>query len=148
MVFKRLLGSLGVGGPTVETSWSWPPGSRPSTKTARPRASSLSSGSPSAAGAKDKGDLDPLSVAPLPVQEAVLEALGQLGFRTADLEYGRIGGTGQRLPFYQEIELSPPPQYAHAVNEIEATFLASPDGLEVALEADKRGGSSPRATTR
>ncbi|WP_338775869.1 sporulation protein [Streptomyces sp. DG1A-41] len=96
----------------------------------------------SVAGAKDKGDLDQLNVAPLPVQEAVLEALGGLGFgfRTADLEYGRIGGTGQQLPFYQEIELVPSPHYAHRVNEIELTFLAGPGGMEVVLEADKRGG--------
>ncbi|MGY1577940.1 sporulation protein [Streptomyces sp. MN13] len=96
----------------------------------------------SVAGAKDKGDLDPLTVGPLPAQEAILEALGQLGFgfKSADLEYGRIGGTGQRLPFYQEIEITPSPQYAHQVNEIEVTFLASPGGLEVVLEADKRGG--------
>ncbi|MFH9858926.1 sporulation protein [Streptomyces sp. NPDC017202] len=94
------------------------------------------------AGAKDKGDLDRLDVAPLPVQEAILEALGQLGFgfRSADLEYGRIGGTGQQLPFYQEIELTPAPQYAHRVNEIEVTFLAHPGGVEVVLEADRRGG--------
>ncbi|MDT6983248.1 sporulation protein [Streptomyces lusitanus] len=94
------------------------------------------------AGARDKGDLDPLSIAPLPVQEAVLEAFGQLGFgfRSADLEYGHIAGTGQRLPFYQEIELTPAPRYAHQVNEIEVTFLAGPAGIEVVLEADKRGG--------
>ncbi|MEU6119418.1 sporulation protein [Streptomyces sp. NPDC047117] len=94
------------------------------------------------AGAKDKGDLDPLRIEPLPVQEAILEALGRLGygFRSADLELGHIRGTGQTLPFYQEIELTPPPQYAHAVNEIEVTFLATPGGMEVVLEADKRGG--------
>ncbi|OKK02595.1 sporulation protein [Streptomyces sp. CB03234] len=94
------------------------------------------------AGAKDKGDLDPLTVGPLPVQEAILEAFGQLGFgfKSADLEYGHIGGTGQHLPFYQEIEITPSPQYAHAVNEIEVTFLAGPGGMEVILEADKRGG--------
>ncbi|WP_327185644.1 sporulation protein [Streptomyces sp. NBC_01334] len=94
------------------------------------------------ADARDRGDLDPLVVRPLPVQEAVLEALGQLGFgfRSADLEHGRIGGTGQRLPFYQEIELTPPPRYAHAVTEIELTFLTTASGLEVVLEADKRGG--------
>jgi sporulation-control protein len=94
------------------------------------------------AGAKDKGDLDPLAVRPLPAQEAVLEALGQLGFgfKSADLEYGQIRGTGQQLPFYQEIELAPSPQYAHQVNEIEVTFLAHPGGMEVVLEADKRGG--------
>ncbi|GAA3367638.1 sporulation protein [Streptomyces sannanensis] len=94
------------------------------------------------AAAKDKGDLDPLAVRPLPVQEAILEAFGQLGFgfKSADLEYGRIGGSGQQLPFYQEIELTPAPQYAHAINEIEVTFLATPGGMEVVLEADKRGG--------
>ncbi|MFF3286029.1 sporulation protein [Streptomyces sp. NPDC003023] len=94
------------------------------------------------AGAKGKSDLDALSVRPLPVQEAILEAFGRtgFGFKSADLEYGRIGGTGQQLPFYQEIELTPPPQYAHAVNEIELTFLATPGGMEVVLEADKRGG--------
>ncbi|GHE71069.1 sporulation protein [Streptomyces capitiformicae] len=93
-------------------------------------------------GAKDKGDLDQLTIAPLPVQEAILEALGQLGFgfKSADLEYGRIGGTGQQLPFYQEIELTPAPRYAQQVNEIELTFLANPGGMEVVLEADKRGG--------
>lgn len=94
------------------------------------------------AGAKDKGDLDQLTVGPLPAQEAVLEALGQLGFgfKSADLELGHVGGTGQRLPFYQEIELTPAPQYAHALNELEVTFLANPGGLDVVLEADKRGG--------
>lgn len=96
----------------------------------------------SVAGAKDKGDLDPLTVGPLPAQEAILEALGRLGFGfgSADLEYGRIAGTGQQLPFYQEIEITPSPRYAHQVNEIEVTFLANPAGVEVVLEADKRGG--------
>ncbi|MFE9684632.1 sporulation protein [Streptomyces sp. NPDC006285] len=96
----------------------------------------------SVAGARDKGDLDRLHVAPRPAQEAILEAFGQLGFgfRSADLERGRIGGTGQQLPFYQELELTPSPAYAHAVNEIELTFLAAPAAMEVVLEADKRGG--------
>ncbi|WP_221348468.1 sporulation protein [Streptomyces beigongshangae] len=99
----------------------------------------------SVAGARDKGDLDRLRVAPRPVQEAVLEAFGQLGFgfRSADLEYGRIGGTGQQLPFYQELELTPSPAYAHAVDEIELTFLAAPAAVEVVLEADKRGTPFP-----
>lgn len=94
------------------------------------------------AGAKDKGDLDPLAVGPLPVQEAILEAFGQLGlgFKSADLEYGRIGGTGQQLPFHQELELTPAPQYTHQVSEIEVTFLANPGGMGIILEADKRGG--------
>ncbi|MFE7185651.1 sporulation protein [Streptomyces erythrochromogenes] len=94
------------------------------------------------AGAKDKGGIDPLRVGPLPVQEAVLEALGQLGFglTSADLAYGRIGGTGQRLPFYQEIVITPAPRYAHAMREIEVTFLANAGGVEVVLEADRPRG--------
>ncbi|MFJ4872024.1 sporulation protein [Streptomyces sp. NPDC088757] len=93
-------------------------------------------------GARDKGDLDPLAVRPLPVQEAILEAFGQsgFGFKSADLELGHVNGTGQRLPFYQEIELTPAPRYADRVDEVELTFLAGPAGLEVVLEADKRGG--------
>ncbi|GAA3979578.1 sporulation protein [Streptomyces marokkonensis] len=93
----------------------------------------------------DTGDTDPLTVAPLPAQEAILEAFERLGFgfRSAGLESGRIGGTGQRLPFHQEIELAPPPPYAHQVNEIELTFLAVPGALEVVLEADKRGDPFP-----
>ncbi|OEJ49592.1 sporulation protein [Streptomyces agglomeratus] len=93
-------------------------------------------------GGKDKGDLDPLTVRPLPAQEAVLEAFGQLGFgfKSADLEYGHIGGASQQLPFYQEVELTPAPQCAHAMREIEVTFLANPGGMEVVLEADKPGG--------
>ncbi|MGW1297608.1 sporulation protein [Streptomyces sp. NPDC002533] len=94
------------------------------------------------AGARDKGDLDALAVGPLPAQEAILEAFGQLGyaFRSADLELGHIRGTGQQLPCYQEIEILPPAGHAHAVNEIEVTFIAAPGGLEVVIEADKRAG--------
>ncbi|MER5550644.1 sporulation protein [Streptomyces sp. NPDC002793] len=96
----------------------------------------------SVSGSRDKGDLDRLTVRPLPAQEAVLEAFGKLGFgfRSADLELGHIRGSGQRLPFYQEIELSPAPRYADRVNEVEVTFLAGADAVEVVLEADKRGG--------
>ncbi|WP_413799317.1 sporulation protein [Streptomyces iranensis] len=97
-----------------------------------------------AAGAMDHGDPEPLIVRPLPVQEAVLGALGRLGFGlvAADLRLAHIAGTGQRLPFHQEIELTPAPQYLHNVNEIALTLLTGPDGMEVVLEADKRGGGS------
>ncbi|MBW1602327.1 sporulation protein [Streptomyces sp. JJ66] len=101
------------------------------------------------AGARDQGDLDPIAVAPLPAQEAVLEALGQLGFgfTSADVELGHIHGTGQQLPFYQELELAPAPRFAHALHQLEVTFLAAPGGVEVVLEGDKRssglfGGST------
>ncbi|AEV83279.1 Sporulation-control protein spo0M [Actinoplanes sp. SE50] len=96
----------------------------------------------SIARALDKGDLDPVYVHPLPIHQKILDAFGQLGFRfkSADLEYGQIYGVHQTLPFYQEIEYWPAAQYAHAVNEVELTFVTSPHAVEVVLEFDKRGG--------
>jgi sporulation-control protein len=96
----------------------------------------------SVAKAVDKGDLDPVAVEPLPAQHRVLEAFAQLGcqFKKADLERGHIHGLHQQLPFYQEIEFYPPAQFTGRINEIELTFVASPEELVIVLEADKRGG--------
>lgn len=96
-------------------------------------------------GTRERGGPVPLAVGPLPAQEAVLKALDELGFDLlrAGLERGRIGGTGQQLPFCQEIALASAPQYADTVDEIELTFLAHQGGMDVVLEADKRGGTHP-----
>jgi sporulation-control protein len=93
-------------------------------------------------GAPDKGDLDPVAVLPLPSQNRVLEAFGELGatFRSADVEAGRIHGVPQELGLYQEIEFFPPPRFAGRLNQVELTFVTSPRDLWVVLEADKRGG--------
>jgi sporulation-control protein len=93
-------------------------------------------------GAPDKGDLDPIQVSPIPAQDAVLEAFGQLGFqfRSADVEAGRIHGVHQELGFFQEIEFFPPHRYAGQINQVELTFVTNPHELVVVLEADKRGG--------
>ena len=92
--------------------------------------------------AVDKSDLDAVAVHPLPAQERILEALLRLGFRfsRADVERGRVYGVEQTLPFYQEIEFYPPPQYAGAINQLELTFIPTPHTLQVVLEVDKRGG--------
>ncbi|MCK9878365.1 sporulation protein [Frankia sp. Ag45/Mut15] len=91
-------------------------------------------------GAVDPGDLDPVEVHPLPIQEAVLAALGDLGFQfhSADVEKGRLHGSD--LPFYQEIELRPSGDYARRIRELEVTFLVDGAGTDVVLEADRRGG--------
>ena len=92
--------------------------------------------------AVDSTDLDPVAVHPLPAQERILEAFMRLGFRfaRADVESGRVYGVQQQLPFYQEIEFYPAPQYAHGINQLEVTFLPTPQTLQVVLELDKRGG--------
>jgi sporulation-control protein len=93
-------------------------------------------------GAPDKGDLDPVLVRPLPSQDRVLEAFGELGatFRSADVEAGRIAGVRQELGFYQEIEFFPPPKLSGRLTQVELTFVTSSHDLWVILEADKRGG--------
>jgi sporulation-control protein len=90
----------------------------------------------------DKSDLDAVAVHPLPAQERILEALLRLGFRfsRADVERGTVYGAEQHFPFYQEIEFYPPRQYAGAITQLELTFLATPQELQVVLEIDKRGG--------
>jgi sporulation-control protein len=92
--------------------------------------------------AVDKGDLEPVQIHPLPVQQRILDAFTQLGFvfRAAGLEYGQVLGVHQALPFYQEIEYFPAQRYAHSISQLELTFVANPHGAEVILEFDKRGG--------
>jgi sporulation-control protein len=91
--------------------------------------------------ALDSGDLDPIQVHPLPAQQAILDAFGALGFRfmSADLERGHIRGTRQLLPFYQEIEFSPPEQY-RGLNQVELTFVTDDREMDVILEMDKKAG--------
>lgn len=95
----------------------------------------------SARGSADPGDLDPVHVHPLPVQDRILAAFAALGFQFtgADLEHGRLVGLPQTLPFYQEIEYAAPPQYP-GIRQVELTFLADPHGVTVVLEFDKRAG--------
>jgi sporulation-control protein len=91
--------------------------------------------------AVDSGDLDPVNVHPLPAQQALLDSFGQLGFsfRNADLERGTVRGTRQRLPFYQEIEFNAPSQY-RGLNQVELTFVADGQEMDVVLEMDKKPG--------
>ncbi|MFI0900006.1 sporulation protein [Streptomyces sp. NPDC020983] len=99
--------------------------------------------------AVDKGDLDPVNVHPLPAQEALLDAFGRLGFRfhSADLEKGHVHGTRQRLPFYQEIEFKVPEQY-RGLKEVELTFVADGNEMDVVLEMDKKGAFTGGDTHR
>ncbi len=91
--------------------------------------------------AVDSGDLDPINVHPLPAQKALLDAFLQLGFRfkNADLERGHIRGTRQKLPFYQEVEFYPPAEY-RGLNQVELSFVADENAMDVVLEMDKKPG--------
>ncbi|MEU6308206.1 sporulation protein [Streptomyces chartreusis] len=91
--------------------------------------------------AVDSTDLDPINVHPLPAQKAILDAFIQLGFRfkNADMERGHIRNTRQKLPFYQEIEFFPPQQY-RGINQVELSFVADGNAMDVVLEMDKKPG--------
>ncbi|GAB3452579.1 sporulation protein [Streptomonospora sediminis] len=93
-------------------------------------------------GAPDKGDLDPVRIHPLPAQDKVLEAVSRLGFQLlkTDVEQGYLRGTRQEFPMYQELEYRAAPQFAGRINEMELSFVADPEGAEVVIEVDKRGG--------
>lgn len=89
--------------------------------------------------AVDPGDLDAVAIAPLPSQQGILDAMGQLGFefKSADLEKSRQGSS---LPFHQEIEFKPAPQFRGKVKEVELTFVTDAHGMTVVLEVDRKGG--------
>ena len=98
--------------------------------------------------ARDQRDVDPIYVYALPAHERLLQAFLQLGFRFKDADFERGQVPGSMLPFYQEVEFFSSPQYAHAFNEVEVTFLTRPDAMEVILEIDKRGGFMAGSTDR
>jgi sporulation-control protein len=102
------------------------------------------------AGAPDKGDLDPVLVGPMPSQNRVLDAFGQLGFsfRGTEVEAGQLPGVPQELGFCQRLEFFPPAQFAGRVNQVGLTFVANAHELHVMLQADRhRGGYSPGGDT-
>jgi sporulation-control protein len=88
--------------------------------------------------AVDAGHLGAVALAPLPAQELFLDAVARLGFglRGAEVEYGQLPGVPQQMPFYQEISFYPAPLYAGRLDQLELTFVAGADGLEVVFKVD------------
>ncbi|WP_019814525.1 sporulation protein [Saccharomonospora saliphila] len=92
-------------------------------------------------GAVDATDTDPIGVGALSAQHVVLDAVERLGFRlrSADVEWGRLPRTRQTLPFFQEIEFAGAPDYPR-LSELEVTFVAGADGMDIVLESDRKAG--------
>jgi sporulation-control protein len=91
--------------------------------------------------ALDKGDLDALTVEPLPVQRAVMEAVEALGFtfQETDLEAGTVPGS--QMPFYQEVEYwCTGDEFKERIDELEVTFVTGPGNTEVLFQADNQTG--------
>lgn len=87
----------------------------------------------------DKSDLDPLTVEPLPVHVAGLNAMDELGlvFQNADLEAGTLPGS--HMPFYQEIEYWPGGEFKGKFTEVELTFVTNRATTDILLQANDEG---------
>jgi sporulation-control protein len=90
----------------------------------------------------DHGDVELVHIHPLPLHDQVLHELDHLGFhfRHADVERGAIYGVRQQLPFYQEIEFTPPGHWRRVMDELELTFITDETGVDVILEYEKHSG--------
>lgn len=96
--------------------------------------------------ALDKADKDYLEIEPLPTMVNFLNAIVNLGFafHKADVEKGRLPGSNYH--FFEEIEFYGSRSRFPKIKELEVTFLANPNEVNVILEMDKKGlfGSSDK----
>jgi sporulation-control protein len=89
-------------------------------------------------GGSGKTDLDPLTVAPLPVHNHLLDALGNLGCRfiRADLRPGQQVGLAapvvQRITFYAPADARQPGGH---LPQLSLNFVANAHALDIAIEA-------------
>ncbi|MFC4333594.1 sporulation protein [Salininema proteolyticum] len=90
--------------------------------------------------ALDKGDVDPLQIDPLPVQQAVMSAIEELGFvyQESDLEPGTIEGS--HLAFHQEIIFWAKGDYADRFQQLELSFIAGPEETVVIFQIGNDAG--------
>ncbi|TWJ16359.1 sporulation-control protein [Stackebrandtia albiflava] len=85
----------------------------------------------------DKGDLDPLSVEPLPSQHAALKAVDTLGFVFHRVRMSPGGLTGSELPLRQQFEYWTAGGFREAFRLLRLGFVTGPAHLDVHLEVDK-----------
>ena len=90
----------------------------------------------------DPSDTDDIRVVPTRMQQAVLEAADDLGFRMQQVENEYNPRKGAPLPFVQQLEFRPRGgRYAGRVEELELVFKQRAGELEVLVELDRRARS-------
>lgn len=87
----------------------------------------------------DPTDQDYIVVRPHPYMDTVLEATELLGFRfkASSVEYASRAPFG--VPYVQEIEFYPGPDFKGQITELELMMAFRGDGLQVLVEVDRRG---------
>ena len=87
--------------------------------------------------ALDKQDKDYIQVQPNEMQQAVFNALSQLGFSLHDAENEAVRSF--HLPFVQELEFKPMAgDFAGRLDELEVIFVNYPDAIEIRMEVDRK----------
>jgi sporulation-control protein len=92
-------------------------------------------------GALDPSDTDESRVVPHPLQQAVLDAAGNLGFRLYQAENEFDPRKGDPYPFGQQLEFRPQGRYAGHVEELELVFKLGEDLLDVLVGLDRQARS-------
>jgi len=86
----------------------------------------------------DPSDSDSIWVRPHPHAEPVLEAAEMLGCRLKNARCEYAGYGRRSVPFVQEFEFYPGPQFARRMSELELVFFPYADGVDVLVEVDRR----------
>lgn len=100
--------------------------------------------------ALDASDKDPISVIATSTQNKVLQAMDICGYSLmkADVEEGAVRGQNfqSSLGCYQELEYRPNKFALFGLNEVEVTFVTTPDQTHILFELDRNfGGDSYRS---
>ena len=95
----------------------------------------------------DASDKDPLHVVETSTQGKVLQAMEDCGYSLvkADVEEGQLRGNGfvSTTGCYQELEFRPNKFALFGLNEVEISFVPTPDQTHILLELDRNfGGDS------
>ena len=90
------------------------------------------------AGAVDPRDTDPIRVRPNRAMQAVFDGMERAGFRLVETE---VEYNSRRAnPFVQEFDFRPRSSRDYGIEEVEISFALVPEGVEVSLTVDNRGG--------
>ena len=90
--------------------------------------------------AVDPGDRDPITVAPHPLAQHILESMSHLGFHLTEVTCEPAPrALEMRLPFVQEFEFKPVQgTFKNRLDEVELVFKPFPEALQVFMEVDRR----------
>lgn len=89
--------------------------------------------------ALDKSDKDYVKVKPTAIQQALLDAISELGFKLEEAESEGVKGGITPLPFVQEFEFKPVAgEFYGKLDELELIMIPNGETLDAYLEIDRK----------